>query len=130
MAVLDDPCHINVRNEVVRVSAREHEYLDSVLGLNPLNQADEIADQFGSQKIHGRSFDFREYNRTFAAHIERLEIHRIFLPLPSMIRGAARPMAAMEWFCDGTCQIVQAKERVPHRPISQHSMHCLVCRSA
>ena len=62
-------------NEIVGVGALEHEHLDGVVGLGSLNEGDQIADQFGSQKIHGRGRDFREQNGPFLAHLERLENH-------------------------------------------------------
>jgi hypothetical protein len=33
-----DPRHVNMRNEVVGVGAREHEYLARVVGIGSLNQ--------------------------------------------------------------------------------------------
>ena len=41
-----------MRNEIVRVGAREHKYLERTVSLGSLNQRDEIADQFRSKKIH------------------------------------------------------------------------------
>ncbi len=52
--VLFDPRHVDVGNEIVRVGALEHEHLEGFVGLGPLNERDQITDQFGSQKIHGR----------------------------------------------------------------------------
>jgi hypothetical protein len=34
--------------------------LDGVVGLGALNEGDEIANEFGSEKIHGGSRNFRE----------------------------------------------------------------------
>ena len=73
--VLLDPGHVDVGNEVVGVGALEHEHLDGVVGLGLLNEGDQIADQLGPQKIHGRGRDLREQNGPFLAHGERLEIH-------------------------------------------------------
>jgi hypothetical protein len=60
LAVLFDPRQVDVRYEIVRVSALEHEYLDGVVGLGALNEGDEIANEFRSEKIHGGSRNFRE----------------------------------------------------------------------
>ena len=73
LPVLFDPGHVDVGNEIVGVGALEHEHLDGVVGLGSLNEGDQIADQFGPQKIHGRGRNFREQNGPFLAHLERLE---------------------------------------------------------
>ena len=73
LPVLFDPGHVDVGNEIVGVGALEHEHLDGVVGLGSLNEGDQIADQFGPQKIHGRGRNFREQNGPFLAHGERLE---------------------------------------------------------
>jgi hypothetical protein len=54
-----------VGNEIVRIGTLEHEHLDGVVGLGSLNEGDQIADQFGPQKIHGRGRNFREQNGPF-----------------------------------------------------------------
>jgi Response regulator receiver domain len=72
---LFDPGHVDVGNEIVGVAALEHEHLDGVVGLGYLNEGDQIADQFGPQKIHGRGRNLHEQNSTFLAYPERLESH-------------------------------------------------------
>src|SRR5262245_1156388 len=54
LAVLLDPSNVNVRNEVVRISALEHDHLDRIVGLGSLNQCDQITDEFRPLKIHWR----------------------------------------------------------------------------
>ena len=71
------PGHVDVGNEIVRIGTLEHEHLDGVVGLGPLNEGDQIADQFGPQKIHGRGRNFREQNGPFLAHGQCLENHGI-----------------------------------------------------
>ena len=75
LPVLLDPGHVDVGNEIVGVGAFEHEHLDGGVGLGLLHEGDQIADQFGPEKIHGRSPNFREQNGLFFAHLERLENH-------------------------------------------------------
>jgi hypothetical protein len=93
LPVLLDPGHVDVGNEIVGVGAPEHEHLDGGIGLGSLNERDQIADQFGAQKIHGRGGNFREQNGAFSAHGERLGIvgHGPFfrVPLWSRRRWAA-----------------------------------------
>ena len=44
LPILADPRYVDVRDEIVGVGAREHEYLDRAVGLGSLNQRDQIAD--------------------------------------------------------------------------------------
>ena len=83
------PGHVDVGNEIVRIGTLEHEHLDGVVGLGPLNEGDQIADQFGPQKIHGRGRNFREQNGPFLAHGERLENHGITSALGGLMRFAS-----------------------------------------
>ena len=76
LPVLFDLGHVDVGNEIVGVGALEHEHLEGVVGLGSLNERDQIADQLGPQKIHGRGRNFHEQNGPFPAHLERLENHR------------------------------------------------------
>jgi hypothetical protein len=46
---------------------------DVCLGL--LNEGDQIADQFGPEKIHRRGRHFREQNGPFLTHFDCFEIH-------------------------------------------------------
>ena len=62
-------------NEVVGVGALEHEYLDAVVGLGPLNEGDQIPDELGPQKIHGRGRQSANRTAPFLAHGERFENH-------------------------------------------------------
>ena len=71
-----DPGHVHVRDEIVRVTASEHEHLDGVLGLGSLNEEDQIPDQLGAEKIHRTVPDFHEPNCVFRAHVERVESGR------------------------------------------------------
>jgi hypothetical protein len=49
-----------VGNEIIGVSAFEHDYLDGIVGLGSLNQGDQIAVKLRTKKIHGRGRDFHE----------------------------------------------------------------------
>ena len=82
LPVLFDPGHVDVGNEIVGVGALEHEDLDGVVGLGSLNERDQIADQFGPQKIHRRGRNFHEQNGPFLAHGERLEDQVTACPSP------------------------------------------------
>ena len=59
--------------KLVGVGALEHKHLESLVGFGSLNEGNRIADQLGAQKIHGRSYNFREQNGPFLAHGERFE---------------------------------------------------------
>jgi hypothetical protein len=73
VAILGDPGHVHVRDEVVRVGAEEHDHPHALVGLGPLNQRDQVADQLGSEEIHRRSGDFRKEDSAVAPHPDRLE---------------------------------------------------------
>jgi hypothetical protein len=68
-----DPGHVDVGNEVVGISALEHQHLENLVGFGLLNEGNQIADQLWPQKIHGRSRNFSEQNGPFLAHGERFE---------------------------------------------------------
>ena len=48
-------CDVDVRNEVVRICATQHEYLDRLVGLSLTNERDQVAEQRRPKKIHGRA---------------------------------------------------------------------------
>ena len=62
-----------MRNEVVGVEALEHEDLKIVVRLGLLNEGHQIADQFGPDKVHGRSRNRREQDGPFLAYLQRVE---------------------------------------------------------
>ena len=80
--VLVDPGHVDVGDEVVGIGTLEHENLEGVVSLGSLDEGDQIADQFGSQKIHGRGGNVHEQNGPLLTHGERLEVHG---KLPSVV---------------------------------------------
>jgi len=75
LPVLCDLSDVHVGDEVVGVGAPEHEHLDGLVGLSLLNEGDQIADQLGSQKIHGRGRDLREQHGPVMARGKRFEPH-------------------------------------------------------
>jgi hypothetical protein len=58
--VLRDPRQVDVRDEVVGVGAVEHQHLERLVRFGSLNQGDEIADEFGPEKVHRRGGDLGE----------------------------------------------------------------------
>jgi hypothetical protein len=53
LPVLFDPRHVDLRNEIILVGARENEHLAGVVGLGLLNEGDQIANQFWSKRFIG-----------------------------------------------------------------------------
>ena len=80
-----DAVRASSRKEIIGVGALEHEHLDGPVGLGSLNEGDQIADQFGPHKIHGRGRNFHEQNAPVLTHGERLENHLISPLFSSLI---------------------------------------------
>jgi hypothetical protein len=72
-AVLGDPFEVDVRDEVVRVGAREHDDAARRVRLGALDQGDEVTDELGAEEVHGRGRDLDEEDARVDPHVERLE---------------------------------------------------------
>ena len=93
LPVLFDPRHIDVGNEIVGVCALEHEYLDGVIGLGPLNEGYQVADQFGPKRFIGVAEI--SANRT-ALSLRTLSVSKTTGKSPSF-HGWSGPSAAARW---------------------------------
>jgi hypothetical protein len=71
--VLGDPRQIDVRDEVVRVGAREHDDVARGVRLGALDQGDEVTDELGPEKVHRRRRDLGNDDARIDAHADRLE---------------------------------------------------------
>src|SRR5580700_6034123 len=66
--VFGDPVQVDVGDEVIGVSALEHDHADVVVGLRLLDEGDKVSDQFGSDEIQWRRRDIHEEDAAFTAH--------------------------------------------------------------
>ena len=73
LPVLRDSRQVDMRDEVVRVAALEHQHLVCVVCFGSLDQGDEIANQLRAEEIHGWSEDLRKQNRPVYVHGDGLE---------------------------------------------------------
>src|SRR5262245_25771852 len=74
LPVFADPRHIDVRNEVIGVGAREDDHVAGLVGLGALNQRNEVADQFDPEKIHRRCRDVHQHHGPVLTDSERLKV--------------------------------------------------------
>ena len=74
LPVLVDLGHVDVRNEIVGIGAREDDYAGGFVRLRELNQRDQIANELGSEQIHGRSRERGEEHACVSVRLDRFEV--------------------------------------------------------
>ena len=92
--VFGDTSQVDVGDEVVGVSALEHDHADGAVGLRLLDEGDKVRDQFGSNEIHRRRCDIHEEDSAFIAHRQCLKRPQHGLPPGS----GSRPHLAISSF--------------------------------
>src|SRR5580658_10672880 len=85
--ILSDLQHVDMRDKVIWVGAREYNYVIAITLIKQLNQGHEIRDQRGTEQIHWRTIYFRKEHGAFGTRVKRLEVgHRKLLVVQLVFR--------------------------------------------
>jgi hypothetical protein len=90
-SVLGNPRQVDVRDEVVVVSALDDDNLQGVVPFHIAGQRDNVTNELGAEEVHRRSCDLREQHRTFGARGDGLqEASFSFRPVRAMAAADSR----------------------------------------